>query len=49
MRTILTCEICNCIIQRTPNGTDADGMAAHYRTVHPGTEVQAEPHPWFES
>lgn len=37
----LTCPECSCQIQRTIEGTPADGMAAHYATVHPGLEIPA--------
>lgn len=33
------CPECSCPIQRTHDGDLADGLAAHYRTVHPGEEV----------
>ena len=33
------CPLCPAHVQRTPDGTVADGMRLHYRTVHPGEEV----------
>lgn len=28
------CDLCGCPIQRTPNGTVADGLRLHVQTVH---------------
>lgn len=41
MATETLCPECSCPIQRTPHGTQADGMAAHYALVHPGVAVPA--------
>lgn len=38
---MVTCPLCSCPIQRTLNGDLADGMAAHFRYVHPGESVPA--------
>lgn len=33
------CPKCGTPVQRTTDGTLADGMAMHYRVVHPGEQV----------
>lgn len=33
------CPECKATIQRTMDGTIAEGMSAHYRVVHPGVPV----------
>lgn len=37
--TMRRCPLCPVMIQRTPDGTLADGMRLHYATVHPGKPV----------
>jgi hypothetical protein len=39
---LTTCPLCTCPIQRTLHGTIADGMTAHYHTVHPESEAPAD-------
>ncbi|VXC20987.1 hypothetical protein [Aeromicrobium sp. 9AM] len=33
--TVLTCEVCGCPTQRTPDGGPLDGLRAHQDKVHP--------------
>lgn len=33
------CPLCPAVVQRTPTGTLADGMAAHRLAVHKGAEA----------
>lgn len=40
---VVMCEICGCPIQRTPNGTVADGLRLHVKFVHTGSEVETRP------
>jgi hypothetical protein len=39
MARIKVCTKCGARIQRTVTGTVDDGMAAHYRVVHPGHKL----------
>lgn len=39
MSRMTDCPLCGTTLQRTPDGTLQDGVAAHYRVVHPGKAV----------
>lgn len=34
------CLACAVVLQRTPTGSLADGVRAHYKTVHPGRTLR---------
>jgi hypothetical protein len=33
---VITCPVCECPTQRTPDGGPLDGLRAHQEKVHPG-------------
>ncbi len=39
MVAMAKCPLCPVLVQRTPDGTLADGMRAHFHVVHPGQAV----------
>lgn len=36
---VVQCPLCGCPVQRTAQGNLADGLRAHFKTVHPGRVV----------